>query len=435
MWKYRRRLRYSALKYRRNLSYELDEWKGRNELIMDEKIFAYWLCNVPGVGNRTIGKLLERFGSTENIYGAPETELADLLKPAQLEEMKQLKANWRLQEEYEKLFEKDIQFILREDALYPARLSNIPDAPYGIFLKGHLPVEDKMSVAIIGARDCSEYGKYVAEALGRYMGANGVQVISGMARGIDGISQGAALEAGGTSYAVLGNGVDICYPARNRALYEQIQERGGILSAYPPGTAPRPQNFPPRNRIVSGLADVVVVIEARQKSGTLITVDMALEQGKEVYVVPGRITDRLSDGCNRLLKQGAGIFLSPEEFLEEIRELWQRQIGGISKGRTNKVSEDNSEASKAKVIEKWEEERAESNGTMQHKSIRNNLPAELQTVYDILDFYPQSLEQLLTRLPQSYTIVSLNTALMRLCLENLARQVSPGHFCRKRSEA
>lgn len=390
----------------------------------EEKMYMYWLCNVPGVGNRTIEKLLEKFGSAEAVYRTKETDFTEVLGAAQLEEMKQLKAKWKLREEYEKLFRERIQFILRDEAAYPKRLSHIPDAPYGIFLKGHLPAEDKMSVAIIGARDCSEYGRYVAEAMGRFLGAKGVQVISGMARGIDGISQEAALAAGGTSYAVLGNGVDICYPARNRPLYEQIQKQGGILSIYPPGTAPRPQNFPPRNRIVSGLADVVVVIEARQKSGTLITVDMALEQGKEVYVVPGRITDRLSDGCNRLVKQGAGILLSPEEFLEEITEVWgkQQQARAVGKPEMNKWMKDgmeeNADVTRNKIA------------AIQCSDVKNNVSPELLHIYEILDFSPQSLEQLLTRLPQSYTIASLNTALMRLCLDNHAKQVSPGYFCR-----
>lgn len=185
------------------------------------------------------------------------------------------------------------------------------------FYRGKLPDENEPAVAVIGARECSEYGRYVAEELGQYLGRAGIQVISGMARGIDGISQQAALSAGGTSYGVLGCGVDICYPAQNRRLYEELLEKGGLLSTYAPGTKPLPQHFPPRNRIVSGLSDALIVIEARQKSGTLITVDMALEQGRDVYVVPGRLTDRLSDGCNHLLTQGAGVFLSPESFAED----------------------------------------------------------------------------------------------------------------------
>jgi DNA processing protein len=137
-----------------------------------------------------------------------------------------------------------------------------------------------------------------------------------MARGIDGIAQKAALDAGGKSYAVLGCGVDICYPEENRDLYERLQQQGGILSEYPPGMQPIAKLFPPRNRIISGLSDLVLVIEARKRSGTLITVDMALEQGREVYALPGRVSDALSDGCNRLIRQGAGPATCPEDILE-----------------------------------------------------------------------------------------------------------------------
>ena len=204
------------------------------------------------------------------------------------------------------------------DAEYPQRLKNISGRPRNLYVLGRLPEENRLSVAIIGARDCSEYGKYVARELGTVLGGSGIAVISGMARGIDGISQEAALNAGGSSFGVLGCGVDVCYPKENRQLYERLKLSGGILSEYPPGSPALACHFPPRNRIVSGLADVIVVIEARVKSGTLITVDMALEQGREVYVVPGRVTDRLSDGCNRLIKQGAGILLSQEELLREL---------------------------------------------------------------------------------------------------------------------
>ena len=168
-------------------------------------------------------------------------------------------------------------FITPFEKEYPDKLKNIPDAPAGLYVRGKVPVESEITVAVVGARDCSEYGRYVAEELGSFLGKSGVTVVSGMARGIDGISQWAALEAGGTSIGILGCGVDICYPARNRALFDRLSEQGTIISEYPPGTPPRHMNFPARNRIVSGLADAVVVIEARCRSGTLITVDMALE--------------------------------------------------------------------------------------------------------------------------------------------------------------
>lgn len=219
--------------------------------------------------------------------------------------------------------------ILLTDREYPRRLLEIPQAPKQLYVRGKLPEEGVPSVAVIGARDCSYYGQEVAKRLGRLFGENGIQVISGMARGIDGIGQQAALQAGGSSFAVLGCGADICYPRQNQDLYDRLCKQGGVISEYEWGTPPRTGYFPPRNRIVSGLADAVIVVEARKKSGTLITVDMALEQGKEVYAVPGRLVDDLSSGCNYLIKNGAGILLDMEEFMEELWKQYRLKRGGM----------------------------------------------------------------------------------------------------------
>lgn len=316
---------------------------------------------------------------------------------------------------------KEITFITPLDNAYPEKLRNIPDMPAGLYIRGRLPADTDMTVAVIGARDCSDYGKYVAEGLGAFLGRNGVTVVSGMARGIDGISQWAALEAGGASVAVLGCGVDICYPAKNRALFDRLLEQGAILSEYPPGTPPKSMNFPARNRIVSGMADAVVVVEARGRSGTLITVDMALEQGREVFVVPGRITDRLSDGCNKLIKQGAGILLSPEELLAELRELKERTGGCKRKKQTGKEATERrkrgrEERQEGKKDDKWLKEQ------------ETRVPPELRGIYRTLDFYPQSVEQIIARLPPGISFQQATVQLMRLCLENKAVQVSPGYF-------
>ncbi len=175
------------------------------------------------------------------------------------------------------------------------------------------------SVAIVGARSRSEYGLQVARQLGETLARNGVAVISGLARGIDADAHIGALDGGGRTYAVLGCGVDICYPRSNRYLYDRILEHGGgILSEYPPGQTPLAGLFPQRNRIISGLSDCVVVVEARKKSGSLITADFAMEQGRDVYAVPGRVGETLSEGTNRLIYQGAGIYMGPEEFLSEL---------------------------------------------------------------------------------------------------------------------
>lgn len=308
----------------------------------------------------------------------------------------------------------EIKYYKIDDTGYPERLKNIPGAPRGLYVLGRLPEENRLSVAVVGARDCSEYGRFVAKELGAALGSSGITVISGMARGIDGISQEAALDVGGRSFGVLGSGVDICYPKENRELYERLKDCGGLLSEYAPGVPACANHFPPRNRIVSGLADVVVVVEARVKSGTLITVDMALEQGREVYVVPGRMTDRLSDGCNRLIKQGAGILLSIEDF---IRELMEGEIGKAA-----------AEQMEGKRLQRVQKRRGGAPEREKAKEIPKGLPPELAAVLAALDLTPQTMEQIREKLPEEYQDRQIGAYLMRLCVEKLAVQVSPGSF-------
>jgi DNA processing protein len=213
----------------------------------------------------------------------------------------------------------EIRYISAGDPGFPERLFHIPDSPRGLYVKGQLPREHIPSVAIVGARNCSVYGKNTALWFGEVLARNGVQVISGMARGIDGYAHRGALKAeAGKTFAVLGSGADVCYPAGNRDVYDRLPQRGGVLSESPPGTPPLAHLFPLRNRLISGLADAVLIIEAKEKSGSLITADCALEQGKDVYAVPGRIDDPLSAGCNNLICQGAGIAISPEKLLEDM---------------------------------------------------------------------------------------------------------------------
>ena len=378
-----------------------------------ERRYAYFLCSIPTIGGVRAGQLLTRFGTPRAVYEAEPGDWRECVSNFVAEAMERQKKSGEWEREYEELAEKRIQFILREEDGFPRKLSEIPDPPYGIFYRGRLPEEMQPAVAVIGARECSEYGRYVAEELGRYLGRAGIQVISGMARGIDGISQQAALSVGGNSYGVLGCGVDICYPTQNRRLYEELLQKGGLLSTYAPGTKPLPQYFPPRNRIVSGLSDALIVIEARQKSGTLITVDMALEQGRDVYVVPGRLTDRLSDGCNHLLTQGAGVFLSPESFAEDFLRSWEEKRGLSADGSGGK-------------------NRRKNNRETGRNMVKVKLPKEsLQKILECLEPVPKTSETLLQELWEKgeYTDISaLNRALMELELLGYARQNSPGHF-------
>lgn len=286
-----------------------------------EQPYAYWLMCAP-IGDVTKSRLLLRFGRPSGVFEASEKALLDSTlsigkKERWIAYIKERKEE-NVKREYEKLQTNGILFYPEYHPHYPVKLLSIPARPFGIFVKGKLPDIRQRSLAIVGARDCSEYGQYVARHFAEKMAQNGVAVISGLARGIDGIAQRAAMEAGGESFGVLGCGVDICYPKSNEKLYRMCMERGGILSTYLPGTPPTPNLFPPRNRIISGLSDGILIIEAREKSGTIITADLALEQGKDVFVIPGRVTDRLSDGCNSLIRQGASLIQSPEQLLEEL---------------------------------------------------------------------------------------------------------------------
>lgn len=212
----------------------------------------------------------------------------------------------------------EIRAVEKHQENYPRRLKNLEGMPEKLYVSGELPGDHLPSIAIVGARNCSTYGKNMAFEYARILRQEGIQIISGMARGIDGAAHAGALAGGGKSYAVLGCGVDICYPSSNRRIYEEMKLRGGLLSEYEPGSEPLAWHFPLRNRLISGLADAVLVIEAKDKSGSLITADQALEQGRTVFALPGRVGDLLSVGCNRLIYQGAVPAWKPEIILEEM---------------------------------------------------------------------------------------------------------------------
>ena len=277
---------------------------------MEERELWYWLLSLETIGPAAIKRMLEQCGAPEAIF---HTEALPL-RAKQAEELRESRRNFAsLQREYEAMEAGGIRMVLLTDTEYPSRLKSIYGRPYGIFVKGLLPPEHLPAAAVVGARRCSHYGRETAQAIGRELAWRGIPVISGMALGIDGFSQRSALEAGGSSYAVLGCGADICYPSSHRELYALLARRGGILSEYTPGKMAAPHRFPMRNRIISGLADLVIVVEAREKSGSLITADQALEQGREVMAVPGRVGDSLSLGCNQLIRQGAGIMTSLQD--------------------------------------------------------------------------------------------------------------------------
>ena len=298
--------------------------------------YEYWLACIQGISVQKKIFLKECMKTAEAIYYIEETQLQkfEFLNEQERNKIIQAKRSGSVSSDYQAMCEKGIRFIPYFSPDYPARLKEIPDYPYALYVKGNLPDENRKAVAVIGARRCTPYGEKYAVDFAKALAGCGVEIISGMARGIDGMGHRGALMAGGRTYAVLGSGADVCYPREHIGLYVDILEQGGgILSEQPPGTAPLRHHFPARNRIISGLSDVVLVMEAGRKSGSLITVDMALEQGRDVYALPGPVNSSLSDGCNRLIRQGAGLLLSPEELLEE----WGIKSEGFARDGEKKV--------------------------------------------------------------------------------------------------
>lgn len=352
--------------------------------------FEYWFANVKGIGNQRKREIRQRISSAKELFYMEEKALRSLgCNEKEIQALKKSSKNWKVEEQYQELTQSGVQFFTSGDTRYPKKLQQIASAPYAIYVKGKLPEEEGTSVAIVGARQCSLYGEEMAKWFAKELAQEGIQIISGMARGIDGISQRWAMEYGGTTFGVLGSGVDVCYPREHYALYQDVIRNGGLLSEQPIGTKPYAQNFPARNRIISALSDAILVIEARGKSGSLITADMALEQGKDVYAMPGPVQSDLSRGCHELIRQGAGILLSPEELLEDL---------GIFR-KSNKKKEEE----KKIVLERTE-----------------------KLVYSCLDFQPKSLVELSGQVDMQ--IPELIQSLMGLEEKRLAKEISQNFY-------
>ena len=287
----------------------------------------------------------------------------------------------------------NIQKIPFRDEKYPERLKFCGNMPEQLYLKGVFPENQKPTAAIVGARASSAYGRIQAFRYAREVSRAGVQIISGMAYGIDTEAHKGALEGGTPTFAVLGNGVDICYPAGNRQLYQRIlRTGGGILSEYPEGTEARNYYFPLRNRIISGLADLVLIVEAREKSGSLITAQWALEQGKTVFALPGPVNEDLSRGCHKLIYDGAGIAYTPEVLLQELKINCKNKIK--SPGKNDLV-----------------------------------LARDLKLVYSCLDLRPKSTDYLIqkTGIPHE----TMGSILLELKLSGLIREIGRHHYIKE----
>lgn len=353
----------------------------------DREYFLGWQMLLPGAAKR-VWHLIERFGSPGDAWQATERQLVEIggFTSGCARELVLRRRGISLEAGMALLEKKGINFLYHGGPGYPEILKNIFDPPPGLFVRGEIIEGDSQAVAMVGSRKATRYGMTVATKLAGELARAGVTVVSGMARGIDTAAHRGALAAGGRTVAVLGCGVDVVYPKENRELMEEIALSGAVISEFPPGTQPQSWHFPVRNRIISGLSAGVVIVEAAERSGALITADFALDQGRDVMAVPGNITSELSRGPNRLIRQGAKPVESAGDILEEM---------GLGR-----------------LFRTEEQERP-----------RINLSPEEEAVSSLLDFEPVTLDSLVDQsgLPAQKVLVALTF----LEMKGIARQL-PG---------
>lgn len=368
---------------------------------MEMNEYDLWYACLQDECGMQMMEVYKRVGSTETIFHMKKEELKAVkgISDKMADYIIYRRNKWDYRRIYDLMQREEIFFCPWYHEEYPLKLLQTPGHPFALFVKGELPIQNRPAVSIIGSRECSEYGRGMAKYFGEELGKAGVDVISGMAMGIDGIAQYAALKAGGKSYGVLGSGVEQCYPRGNYSLYSKLLEIGGVISEYGPGSSASAWHFPARNRIISALADVVLVIEARAKSGTGITVDMALDQGRPVMAVPGRISDPFSVGCNRLIRDRALIACDVQDVLLE--------LGNCGYKVNNEPC------------------RMQQNPEMPEKLA---LEKDENLVYSCLDLYSRDIESILSasKLP----VGRLMNALMSLELKGYVKEVSKNSYVR-----
>ena len=286
---------------------------------MNEQTAWYILSNAQ-LGARAALRLLEIFQHPQQILDATPSEWTQHAKLSDKGRARLLDAiNQDHAQALARMQQDGITMVTMADAAYPARLRAIPDPPLLLFVKGTLPPPESQALSLVGSRSASPYGRHVAAELACALAQRGFVIISGMALGVDAAAHEGCLRAGGVTIAVLGSGVDRVYPLEHQQLYHRIAAAGAIVSEFPPGTPPARTNFPVRNRIISGMSLGVIVVEAGEKSGALITADHALEQGRDVFAVPGSVNSTQSRGTHRLLRDGAKLVESVDDILEELQ--------------------------------------------------------------------------------------------------------------------
>ena len=290
----------------------------------------FWLClrQIPGVGNVLYNRLIKKFQTPKKVFHASPEDLKKIegLRSQTIEAIISFKDKDWAKKELDQIEKQGITFLTIQDERFPRNLKEIYDPPPFLYVKGELREDDNFSLSLVGSRNASPYGKTMTKRLSRILTERGFTIVSGLARGIDTCAHKGALEGGGRTVAVLGSGIDLIYPWENKGLAKEITLHGAIVSEFPLGTQPEAINFPSRNRIISGLSLGTVIVEASFRSGSLITARMALEQGREVFAVPGNIDSPWSKGTNRLIKEGAKLIMDPDDIIEEVLPQYKAPI-------------------------------------------------------------------------------------------------------------
>ena len=302
-----------------------------NESTKDKDILNLWFNNICKVGDASKRKLIHELGSIEDIREASKNILSKIIGEEKAGYLINSKSFGYAKELRDMLLRMNVDIVYPGHELYPEKLMNLYDYPNILYVKGILSKKlniNNMNIGIVGARTSDVYGRELARMFARELAKAGINIISGLALGIDGMSHRGALEGNGYTVGVLGCGIDIIYPKENYDVYLEMSKKGAIISEYAPGTPPNAGQFPVRNRIISGLSDGLLVVEARKKSGSLITADLALEQGKQIYAVPGRITDKNCEGTNNLIKMGAMCVTSPDDIINDLKGLLYQEKKG-----------------------------------------------------------------------------------------------------------
>lgn len=363
---------------------------------MDNKSFWIALNMVDGIGSITYQKLITHFGTPEKVFSASKKELTEVdgIREKTANSIKTFRLEEEIKDELNRIGKSGVNTLTINDDEYPSGLKTIYDPPHVLYVKGQLMENDAIAVAIVGSRSPTTYGKLVTEKISMELSARGVTIISGMARGIDSIAHKSAIARGGRTIAVLGCGLNVIYPPENFKLMDEIISHGAVISEFPMSARPDKMNFPQRNRIISGLSLGTLIVEAAEKSGSLITARHAVEQGREVFAVPGSINSPKSKGANKLIKSGAKLVENAEDIIDE----FPSDVRSFLKSPKKEIKED------------------------------SNLAGDEKHIFSLIDTESRHIDTIVEHSNLPVSVVS--GILVKLELKGLVRQISGKMFIR-----